>query len=125
MNNQKTSESGKLSNEFKRIIKIALKSNVIMQLKSSEVKNFFDKKPDCGIHKIQYNNDTNLKSVKSIVKAQLRGKREVLAVMRGNKKTTLDHLNSIWTVILENTKNVSWAYYQSSRNDNSLYLLTN
>ena len=45
--------------------------------------------------------------------------------MRGNRKTTLDDLNSIWTTMLENAKNISWAYYQSNRNYNSLYLLTN
>lgn len=124
MNNQKISESDKLSNEFEGVIKRALKSNVIMQLKSSEVKNFFDKKPDCGIHKIQYNNETNLKSIKSIVKTELRGKKEVLAVMRGNKKTTLDHLDSIWKVILKDTGSTSCAYYQSNKSDNSIYLFT-
>lgn len=122
---KKIPKSGKLRNECTRVIKTALSSNAIMQLKNSELNNFFDEKSNCKLYKIQYNYETDLKLVKSIITNKIKGKNKVLAVMRGNKKTTLDNLNSIWTTILNNTKNISWAYYQSSRNDNSLYLLTN
>ena len=69
--------------------------------------------------------EADLKLVKSIITNKVKDKNKVLAVMRGNRKTTLDDLNSIWTTMLENAKNISWAYYQSNRNYNSLYLLTN
>ena len=117
-------KTNKLSKEFNRVITIALKPDAIMQLKSSEVKNFFGIKSECKICKIHYYNSTNFKYIKPIISKKIRGKMKVLAVMRGNKKTTLDHLNSIWNVILKNTKNTFWAYYQSNRKDNSLYLLT-
>ena len=122
---KKIPKSGKLRGECTRVIKTALSSNAIMQLKKSELSSFFDEKSNCKLYKIQYEDETDLKLVKSIITNKIKGKNKILAIMRGNKKTTLDHLNSIWTVILKNTKNISWAYYQSSRNDNSLYLLTN
>ena len=120
-NNPKTN---KLSNEFNRVLKVSLKPSAIMQLKSSEINNFFGEKSECKVCKICYDNNTSFKEVKLILNKKIRGKHKVLAVMRGNKRTTLDNLNSIWTVILKNTKNTFWAYYQSKRRDNSLYLLT-
>ncbi len=110
-----------LKPEFKRALKSAL-SGAVMPMSSSEMENFFKEQVDCYAYKIRYTNCTPLKYVKSVIKAKLRGKSEVLAVLRGNKKTTLDHLNSIWTAILNKVDNVNWSYYLNSRHDNSLYL---
>ena len=110
-----------LKPELKRALKSALKSNAVMPIKSSEIENFFDEL-ECQAYKIRYTNNTPLKYVKSVIKAKLRGKNKVLAVLKGNKKTTLDHLNSIWTVILNKIDKVDWGYYLNSRHDNSLYL---
>ena len=120
----KSSKTNKLRYEFNRIIKLALNSNAIMQLNSSEFKNFFNKKSKYKVCKISYDNDTSFKEVKLIINKKIKGKTKILAVMGGNKKTTLDHLNSIWTTMLKNTENICWAYYLSNRKDNSLYLLT-
>jgi len=117
-------KSKKLRYECTRVIKTALKSNALMQINSSELKNFFDKKPNCKLHKIQYYDETDLKLVNSLIKNKLKDKRRVIAVMKGARNTTLDHLNFIWTSILKSAKNVSWAYYVSSRKDNSIYLLS-
>ena len=111
-----------LKPELKRALKSTLKSNAVMSINSSEMENFFKEQVDCYAYKIRYTNNTPLKYVKSVIKAKLRGKSEVLAVLRGNKKTTLDHLNSIWTAILNKVDNVNWSYYLNSRHDNSLYL---
>jgi hypothetical protein len=110
-----------LKPELKRALKSALNSNSVMPIKPSEMENFFDEL-ECQAYKIRYTNNTPLKYVKSVIKAKLRDKSEVLAVLRGNKKTTLDHLNSIWTAILSKTDNADWGYYLNSRHDNSLYL---
>jgi len=85
------------------------------------MENFFDEL-ECQAYKIRYTNNTPLKYVKSVIKAKLRGKNKVLAILKGNKKTTLDNLNSIWTVILNKVDNVNWSYYLNSRHDNFLYL---
>ena len=111
-----------LKPELKRALKSALKFNAVMPIKSSEIENFFNEQLECQAYKIRYTNNTPLKYVKSVIKSKLRGKNKVLAVLKGNKKTTLDNLNSIWTAILNKTANVDWAYYLNSRHDNSLYL---
>ena len=110
-----------LKPELKRVLKSALKSNSVMPMKPSEMENFFDEL-ECQAYKIRYTNNTPLKYVKSVIKAKLRGKNKVLAILKGNKKTTLDNLNSIWTAILNKVDNVNWSYYLNSRHDNSLYL---
>ena len=110
-----------LKPELKRVLKSAL-SGAVMPMSSSEMENFFKEQVDCYAYKIRYTNCTTLKHVKSVIKAKLRGKSEVLAVLRGNKRTTLDNLNSIWTTILNKVDNVNWSYYLNSRHDNSLYL---
>ena len=111
-----------LKPELKRALKSTLKSNAVMSINSSEMENFFKEQVDCYAYKITYTNCTPLKYVKSAIKAKLRGNSEVLAVLRGNKNTTLDHLNSIWATILNKVDNVNWGYYLNSRHDNSLYL---
>jgi len=111
-----------LKPELKRALKSALKFNALMPIKSSEMENFFKEQVDCYAYKIRYTNNTPLKYVKSVIKTKLRDKSEVLAVLRGNKKTTLDHLNSIWAAILNKIDKVDWGYYLSSSHDNSLYL---
>jgi len=122
--NYNGSKTNKLSNEFNRVIKVALKPDALMQLKPSEVKNFFGEKSECKVCKICYDNGASFKEVKLMLNRKIRGKHKVLAILRGNKNTTLDHLNSIWTVILKNVKNVSWGYYFGKGYNNSLYLLT-
>jgi len=121
---KKLPKSGKLKSECTRVIKTALSSNVIMQLKNSELNNFFDEKSNCKLQKIQYNDENDLKLVKSLIKNKLKNKNKVIAIMKGTKNTTLDHLNSIWNIILKNSKNISWAYYVSNRKNNCLYLLS-
>ena len=111
-----------LKPELKRALKSALNSNSVMPIKSSEMENFFKEQVDCYAYKIRYTNCTPLKYVKSVIKAKLRGKNKVLAVLKGNKNTTLDNLNSIWTAILNKVDNVNWGFYLNSRHDNSLYL---
>jgi len=111
-----------LKPELKRALKSALKSNSVMPMKPSEMENFFNGQLEYQAYKIRYTNNTPLNYVKSVIKAKLRGKNKVLAVLKGNKNTTLDHLNSIWTAILNKIDNVNWAYYLNSRHDNSLYL---
>ena len=111
-----------LKPELKRALKSALKSSALMPMSSSEMENFFKEQVDCYTYKIRYTNNTPLKYVKSVIKAKLRGKNKVLAILKGNKKTTFDHLNSIWTAILSKTDNADWGYYLNSRHDNSLYL---
>ena len=120
----KSPKTNKLSNEFNRVIKVVLNSNAIMQLNSSELKNFFSKKLKYEVCKISYDNNTSFKEVKSIINKKIKGKTKVLAIMKGNKKTTLDHLSFIWEGILKHTQSVSWGYYQSNKPNNSLYLLT-
>ena len=110
-----------LKPELKRALKSALNSNSVMPIKPSEMENFFDEL-GCQAYKIRYTNNTPLKYVKSVIKAKLRGKNKVLAVLKGNKNTTLDHLNSIWAAILNKVDNTNWSYYLSGRHDNSLYL---
>jgi|SRR3989338_4272805 len=122
--NYNSSKTNKLSNEFNRAIKVALKPNAVMQLDPSEIKNFFGKKAKCKVCKICYDSDASFNEIKLMLNRKIRGKHKVLAVMRGNKNTTLDHLNSIWTVILKNVKNVAWGYYSGKGYDNSLYFLT-
>jgi len=123
---KKIPKSGKLRYECTRIIKTALKSDALMRLETSELNSFFDEKLNCKLYKLQYDNETDLKLVKSIITNKIKGRNRILAIMRGNKNTTLDNLNSIWTVILKNVKNVSWGYYfgRGRGYDNSLYLLT-
>src|SRR3989338_7069864 len=89
-----------LKPELKMALKSALKSSALMPMSSSEMENFFKEQVDCYTYKIRYTNNTPLKYVKSVIKAKLRGKNKVLAILKGNKKTTLDNLNSIWTAIL-------------------------
>ena len=108
--------------ELKRALKSALKSNALMSIKSSEIENFFNEQSECEAYQIRYTNSTPLKFVKSVIKNKLRGKSKVLAVFKGNKKTTLDNLNSIWTAILNKVDNINWGCYLNSRHDNSLYL---
>ena len=125
MNNNiinKILEDKTLKPELKRALKSTLKSNAVMSINSSEMENFFKEQVDCYAYKIRYTNNTPLKYVKSVIKAKLKGKNKVLAVLKGNKHTTLDHLNSIWTAILSKTDNADWGYYLNSRHDNSLYL---
>lgn len=110
-----------LKPELKRALKSALNSNSVMPMKPSEMENFFDEL-ECQAYKIRYTNNTPLKYVKSVIKSKLRGKNKVLAILKGNKKTTLDDLNSIWTAILNKVDNVNWSYYLNSRHDDSLYL---
>lgn len=121
---KKFQKSSKLRNECTRVIKTALNSDALMRLETSELNSFFDEKLNCKLYKIQYDNETDLKLVKSIIINKIKGKNKILAIMKGNKKTTLDDLNLIWTAILKNVKNISWSYYFDKGYNNSLYLLT-
>jgi len=109
-----------LKPEFKRVLKSVLKSKAVMHVQTSEIDGFFNEKEYQAI-KIKYS-DAALKDVKSIIRAKVKNKNKVLAVLKGNKSTTLDHLNSIWTSILNNVSDVSWGYYVSGKYNNSLYL---
>ena len=109
-----------LKPEFKKVLKSALKPRAVMPMRPSELEEFFDEKEYQAI-KIKYN-DAALKDVKSIIRAKVKNKNKVLAVLKGNKSTTLDHLNSIWTSILNKVSDVSWGYYLNSKNYNYLYL---
>ena len=91
-----------------------------MPIQISEIDGFFNEKGYQAI-KIKYS-DAALKDVKSIIIAKVKNKNKVLAVLKGNKSTTLDHLNSIWTSILTKVSDVSWGYYISGKYNNSLYL---
>ena len=109
-----------LKPEFKRVLKsIILKSKAIMPIQTSEIDGFFNEKEYQAI-KIEYSNAA-LRDVKSIIRAKIKNKNKVLAVLKGNKSTTLDHLNSIWASILNKVSDVSWGYYISGKY-NSLYL---
>ena len=109
-----------LKPEFKRVLKsIVLKSKAIMPIQTSEIDGFFNEKEYQAI-KIKYSNAA-LRDVKSIIRAKIKDKNKVLAVLKGNKSTTLDHLNSIWASILNKVSDVSWGYYVSGKY-NSLYL---
>ena len=109
-----------LKPEFKRVLKsIVLKSKAIMPIQTSEIDGFFNEKEYQAI-KIKYSNAA-LRDVKSIIRAKIKDKNKVLAVLKGNKSTTLDHLNSIWASILNKVSDVSWGYYISGKY-NSLYL---
>ena len=109
-----------LKPEFKRVLKsIILKSKAIMPIQTSEIDGFFNEKEYQAI-KIEYSNAA-LRDVKSIIRAKIKNKNKVLAVLKGNKSTTLDHLNSIWASILNKVSDVSWGYYVSGKY-NSLYL---
>ena len=109
-----------LKPEFKKVLKSALKPRVVMPMRPSEIEEFFDEKEYQAI-KIKYS-DAALKDVKSIIRAKVKNKNKILAVLKGNKSTTLDHLNSIRTSILNNVSDVSWGYYLNGKNINSLYL---
>lgn len=111
-----------LKPEFKRVLKSAMKSKTIMDIDPSEMDNFFGQSLDYEARKLRYTNSTQLNYVKAVLKAKIRNKKKVLAIFKGNKETTLDHLNAVWTVILKNVGNVSWSYFLNSRKDNSLYL---
>lgn len=106
--------------EFKRALESALKPKALMPIQSSEIENFFDEKEYQAI-KIKYS-DAALKDVKSIIKAKVKSKNKVLAILKGNQNTTLDHLNSIWTSILKKATDVSWGYFVNGKYNNSLYL---
>ena len=109
-----------LKPEFKRVLKSALKSKALMSIQTSEIDGFFNEKEYQAI-KIKYS-DAALKYVKSIIRAKVKNKNKVLAILKGNKGTTLDHLNSIWVSILNKVSDVSWSYYVSGKSNNSLYL---
>ena len=109
-----------LKPEFKRVLKLALKSKALMPIQTSEIDGFFNEKEYQAI-KIEYSNAA-LKGVKSIIRAKVKNKNKVLAVLKGNKSTTLDHLNSIWVSILNKVSDASWGYYVSGKYNNSLYL---
>ena len=108
-----------LKPEFKRALKSALSFKATMPIQKSEIDGFFDKKEYQAI-KIKYS-DLAFKDAKSIIRSKVRNKNKVLVVLKGNKNTTLDHLNSIWASILNKVSDVSWAYYISGKY-NSLYL---
>lgn len=109
-----------LKPEFKRVLKSALKSKAVMHIQTSEIDGFFNEEEYQAV-KIKYS-DAALKDVKSVIRAKVKNKNKVLAVLKGNKSTTLDHLNSIWTSILNKVNDVSWGYYISGKYNNSLYL---
>ena len=109
-----------LKSEFKRALKSVLKSNAVMSIQTSEIDEFFNEKEYRAI-KIKYS-DAALKDVKSLIKAKVKSKNKVLAILKGNQNTTLDHLNSIWTSILKKATDVSWGYFVNGKYNNSLYL---
>lgn len=111
-----------LKPEFKRVLKSAMGHKTIMDIDPSEIDSFFGQSPDYEARKLRYTNNTQLNYIKAVLKAKVRNKKKVLAIFKGNKETTLDHLNAIWTVILKNVDNVSWSYFLNSKKDNSLYL---
>jgi len=109
-----------LKPELTKALKSALSSKILMPIQSSELEDFFNE-TDCQAYKIKYN-DAALRDVKSIIRAKVRNKNKVLAILKGNQGTTLDHLNSIWTSILNNVSDVSWGYYVGNKTNNSLFL---
>jgi|SRR3989339_259310 len=109
-----------LKPELTKTLKSVLNSKILMSIQSSEIEDFFNE-TDCRAYKIKYN-DAALRDVKSIIRAKVRNKSKVLAILKGNQNTTLDHLNSIWTSILNNVSDVSWGYYVGNRANNSLFL---
>ena len=109
-----------LNPDLKRAIKSTLKPKGVMSIQSCEVEDFFHGK-ECQAYAIRYN-DAAFRDVKSIIKIKTRKKSKVLAILKGNQRTTLDHLNSIWTSILNNVSDVSWGYYLSSKPNNTLFL---
>ena len=109
-----------LKPEFKRVLKSALKSKAVMHVQTSEIEGFFNEEEYQAV-KIKYS-DAALKDVKSVIRAKVKNKNKVLAVLKGNKSTTLDHLDFIWISILNKVSDVSWGYYVSGKYNNSLYL---
>lgn len=109
-----------LKPEFKSAIKSASNSKALMPIQASEIEEFFNKKEYQAI-KIKYS-DAALRDVKLIIKAKVKNRSKVLAILKGNDSTTLDHLNSIWTSILKKVRDTSWGYYLNGKVSNSLYL---
>ena len=109
-----------LNPEFKRALKSALSFKATMPIQKSEIDEFFDEK-DYQAIKINYS-DMALKDVRSIIKARIKNKDKVLVVLNGSKRTTFDHLNSIWTSISKKVGDTSWGYYLNEKASNSLYL---
>ena len=113
-------KSKSLKPELKKALKSALNPQSVMPIQESEINDFFNE-TDCRAYRIKYS-DAAFRDVKSIIKTKVRNKSKVLAILNGNQNTTLDHLNSIWTSILNNVNDVYWGYYLGGKANNSLFL---
>ena len=109
-----------LKKEFKIALRSASNSKALMPIQASEIEKFFNEKEYQAI-KIKYS-DAALRDVKLIIKAKVKNRSKVLAILKGNDSTTLDHLISIWTSILKKVRVTSWGYYLNGKASNSLYL---